>query len=278
MILGRQVLRSALAMLATAALALCLTAAPAAAEEKVELFKTTLTEPNAFGEAAEVVAAGTVSSLSSGESFTVETYSGPTETVKISPYTRFHTTESAFFENGANVIVFGTHAGPVTVDATRVLFTVAGRPPPSGPREFAALGIVQSSAGGGTFTVETREGSIDTVDVSPSTVYRRAVPVPSEESSPPTLADVASGDGVGVTGDLSGQTVTATSVVISTPQAGGHPDLETSFTFAEPGAPEAAQNVIFNAPTGVFGNPRAITQCAPADFALDQCPPTPRLS
>jgi hypothetical protein len=59
---------------------------------------------------------------------------------------------------------------------------------------------------------------------------------------------------------------------MSTSQAGGHPDLVTSFELEEPGTPEAARNVIFNAPTGVFGNPEAITQCAPADFALDQCP------
>ena len=62
-------------------------------------------------------------------------------------------------------------------------------------------------------------------------------------------------------------------VLILAPHAGGHPDLTTSFKLKDPGAPEAAQNVIFNAPTGVFGNPRAITQCAPPDFALDQCPP-----
>ncbi len=58
----------------------------------------------------------------------------------------------------------------------------------------------------------------------------------------------------------------------STSQAGGHPDLETSFTLDNPGVPEAAQNVIFNAPQGVFGNANAITQCTSSDFALDQCP------
>jgi len=137
----------------------------------------------------------------------------------------------------------------------------------------AVSGIVQSEPSGKSFTIETREGSIDTVEVSPSTTYSRAVPVPGEESSPPTLGDVRSGDYVGVAGTPSGTTVTATGVVISTPQAGGHPDLETSFELEMPGEPEAAQNVIFNSPTGVFGNPRAITQCAPADFALDQCPP-----
>jgi hypothetical protein len=54
--------------------------------------------------------------------------------------------------------------------------------------------------------------------------------------------------------------------------AGGHPDLSTSFTLANPGAPEAARNVIFNAPEGLFGNPNALFKCAPSDFALDQCP------
>ncbi len=55
--------------------------------------------------------------------------------------------------------------------------------------------------------------------------------------------------------------------------AGGHPDLSTSFTIAEPGVHEAARNVVFEAPEGIFGNPYAITHCASSDFALDQCPP-----
>jgi hypothetical protein len=67
--------------------------------------------------------------------------------------------------------------------------------------------------------------------------------------------------------------ISSFTTAMSTAQAGGHPDLITSFTLEEPGSPEAAQNVIFNAPTGLFGNPRAITQCVPADFALDQCVP-----
>jgi hypothetical protein len=56
-------------------------------------------------------------------------------------------------------------------------------------------------------------------------------------------------------------------------QAGGHPDFGTSFTLDNPGAPEAVQNVIFNAPEGLFGNPYAITHCSSSDFALDQCQP-----
>ncbi len=58
----------------------------------------------------------------------------------------------------------------------------------------------------------------------------------------------------------------------SNTQAGGHPDLETRFQLQNPGSPEAAQNVIFNAPAGVFGNPNAITRCTSSEFALDECP------
>ena len=66
--------------------------------------------------------------------------------------------------------------------------------------------------------------------------------------------------------------ITSLSTTSSTPLAGGHPDLETRFTLADPGEPEAAKNVIFNVPGGVFGNTNAITQCTSVAFALDQCP------
>ena len=58
----------------------------------------------------------------------------------------------------------------------------------------------------------------------------------------------------------------------STSQAGAHPDLETSFKLREPGVSEVAQNVIFNAPQGIFGNPNAVTRCTTDDFDLAQCP------
>jgi len=67
--------------------------------------------------------------------------------------------------------------------------------------------------------------------------------------------------------------IEAFTTTMSTSQAGGHPDITTDFTLASPGAPEAAKNVIFQAPTGLFGNPRAATECQASDFALDQCPP-----
>ena len=139
--------------------------------------------------------------------------------------------------------------------------------------QVAVKGIVQEAPSGESFTIETGGGAFSTIDVSPATTYAKARPLPGESVKPPTLSDVLSGDYVGVAGKVSGSTVAATSVVISTPQAGGHPDLVTSFELESPGAPEAAQNVIFNAPTGVFGNPQAITLCRASDFALDQCPP-----
>jgi hypothetical protein len=55
-------------------------------------------------------------------------------------------------------------------------------------------------------------------------------------------------------------------------QAGGHPDLTTSFALHEPGVTESAANVIFDAPTGLFGNPAASLRCTASDFALEQCP------
>ncbi len=62
------------------------------------------------------------------------------------------------------------------------------------------------------------------------------------------------------------------STTSSDTQAGGHPDLSTSFALESPGQPESARNVTFNAPEGLFGNPNAVTQCTAADFALAQCP------
>ena len=139
--------------------------------------------------------------------------------------------------------------------------------------EAAVSGVVESEPSDGTFTIETREGTTETVEVSPTTTYVRARPLAGEETSLPTLGNVVSGDYVGVSGNPSGPRVAATGIVISTPQAGAHPDLLTSFSLQSPGAPEAAENVIFDAPVGVFGNPRAAAQCTQADFTLDRCPP-----
>jgi hypothetical protein len=59
----------------------------------------------------------------------------------------------------------------------------------------------------------------------------------------------------------------------STNQAGAHPDLSTSFTLHEAGVAEAARNVAFNAPTGLFGNPNVLLECSSSDFAFTRCAP-----
>ena len=63
------------------------------------------------------------------------------------------------------------------------------------------------------------------------------------------------------------------STTMSSSQAGGHPDLITSLSLTNPGDPESAKNVIFEAPRGVFGNPNALSRCSDSDFAQTQCPP-----
>ncbi len=86
------------------------------------------------------------------------------------------------------------------------------------------------------------------------------------------LIGVAVGLAIGTSPASASQPVEFFTTSMSTAQAGGHPDLTTYFKLESPGTPEAAKNIVFNAPIGVFGNPRAITQCLPDDFALDRCP------
>ena len=71
---------------------------------------------------------------------------------------------------------------------------------------------------------------------------------------------------------LASEAIDSFTTTSSNSSAGGHPDFSTSFTLHDPGAPESARNVIFNAPEGLFGNPYAITHCTSSDFALDRCP------
>ncbi len=71
---------------------------------------------------------------------------------------------------------------------------------------------------------------------------------------------------------LASEGINTFTVTASSTAAGAHPDLTTSFTLDSPGAPEAARNVSFNAPEGLFGNPKVVTQCTASDFGQDQCP------
>jgi hypothetical protein len=60
---------------------------------------------------------------------------------------------------------------------------------------------------------------------------------------------------------------------MSSAAAGAHPDLHTHFKLGAEGDPEVAKNIAFDAPRGLFGNPRVLTQCTALDFAQQQCPP-----
>ena len=67
------------------------------------------------------------------------------------------------------------------------------------------------------------------------------------------------------------ESISAFTVGSSNTQAGGHPDLTTSFGLESPGKPEAAKEISVNLPAGMFGNPGAIVRCSAGDFALNQC-------
>ena len=141
------------------------------------------------------------------------------------------------------------------------------QPLPEGLGEVVAEGFAQGAPSGNEFSVISRTGQVKTVEVSSSTTYIDPV-VPK-----PRLSDIAVGFYITVFGEVTGPaTVIGNHVAIDPPQAGGHPDLSTSFTLGSPGEPEAARNVIFRAPEGIFGNPNAVTECTSGDFALDQCP------
>lgn len=58
----------------------------------------------------------------------------------------------------------------------------------------------------------------------------------------------------------------------SNTEAGGHPDIETSFILPGAGEPEVAKTVAVKWPEGVFGNPQAIPRCENSDFARNECP------
>jgi hypothetical protein len=77
---------------------------------------------------------------------------------------------------------------------------------------------------------------------------------------------------IGVLPASASEGIASLQVSSSSSQAGGHPDLETSFTLEHPGQPEAAREISVQLPRGLFGNPNAAKKCSAEDFALTQCP------
>lgn len=66
--------------------------------------------------------------------------------------------------------------------------------------------------------------------------------------------------------------VTAFSVTPSTTQAGGHPDLKISTSFAASPASDDTKDLTVRFPPGLVGNPKAVPKCSTAQFTADTCP------
>jgi hypothetical protein len=62
-------------------------------------------------------------------------------------------------------------------------------------------------------------------------------------------------------------------VSLSTNEAGGHPDIRTSFSLADPAGPQVPREVEVQMPEGIFGNPGAVTKCPTGKFARNECEP-----
>ncbi|HEX2702830.1 MAG TPA: hypothetical protein VHM72_05305 [Solirubrobacteraceae bacterium] len=142
-------------------------------------------------------------------SFTIELRGGTTETVDVSGSTTYleHGTSSASLsdlQKGDLVAVFGTTSAG-SVAATEVVIAV---PRGTSTPALATVGVVQGAPSVGSFTITTRGGVTETVDVGATTTYyERWLPGAS-------LTDVTSGELVAVFGSTSGTTVTASTVVI----------------------------------------------------------------
>ncbi|MGO9787949.1 MAG: hypothetical protein ACLP8S_00090 [Solirubrobacteraceae bacterium] len=161
--------------------------------------------------------AGTVQGSPSGDSFTITTPSGATDTVDVTSSTTYFergvsSPSLGDVESGDYVAVFGSVSGS-TVTATKVAIAT---PPPSNGK-FATAGTVQTSPSGGSFVIETWDHGQVTVQTSSSTTYaERGVTAAS-------LTNVTIGENVAVFGTVSGATVTATQIAIGGNGVGGGP-------------------------------------------------------
>ena len=117
---------------------------------------------------------------------------------------------------GLTVGLVGVAGATSTSTGARPTPSHTGAPPGGGTAPTAA-GTV-TSVGTGTFTLETRDKTSITVDVTSGTTYR------DPKVTSPSFADVTVGERVGVTGTKTSDTVAATSVMIGIPSGpGGKP-------------------------------------------------------
>jgi hypothetical protein len=165
---------------------------------------------------------GTVASVASS-SFTVTTRSGQTATVKVTSATKFSgtgITGLSSLKKGTVVAVYGTGTSS-SVTATRVTagFAGVGRGGfPGGGRSpggrAGAFGTI-TAIGSNSFTVNSRGGTSDTVDVTSTTTYS------SSAGTLSGLSALQTGEDVIVEGSTSGSVIKATSVRVFQPGTGG---------------------------------------------------------
>lgn len=155
-------------------------------------------------------AAGVVASAPTGNTFTVESRRGSTQTVTVSSSTIYlergvATPTLGSVGAGDLVAVFGTISGS-NVAASEIVIRAAN--PAANSKHAVAKGVVQGTPSASSFTILTRHGRTKTVDLSSSTQYLE------NGVANPTAANIAAGDFVMVFGTRSGTTVTATRVAI----------------------------------------------------------------
>lgn len=185
--------------------------------------------PAAHAQHQRPAAVGVVQGEPANESFEITTPRVQSETVHVSASTVYYERavekpSLANVKNGEMVVVFGS-ASEGSVAASTVVIG-----PAVTHDDFAVAGTVKEAPSSHSFVIGTPQGSTYTVDVSKATLYdERGVAKPS-------LEDLKSGDYVVVFGTVSGSTVNAERVLLTTPPASHAPEPR----FATGGTVQAA--------------------------------------
>ena len=85
------------------------------------------------------------------------------------------------------------------------------------------------------------------------------------------LGLIAVAMGLFAAGASASQAISEFSIVSTTQQAGGHPDIVSRLRLDKPGQPEVAKNITVNLPQGIFGNPGAVFRCRASIFVINHC-------
>ena len=249
------------------------------AAENITSFKTTLAETNAFGNPVRSLPAKS-RALRAAEASRLKRVAAQPTTVVVFPATKISghgfqlgelSLSSVHEANGSWSKAPSAGAGAI-VDAARIFLEPR-------PGEVDDSGRSNSSQLASSRPHPAAKASPSKPATDPSTRSKSPPRPPTAEpglcraSRRPTLSDVARGDYVGVSGSLSGTTVTATGVVIATPQAGGHPDLTPPSRSKAPALPKPPRTSSSTPPPASSATPARSPSAPPADFALDQCPP-----